>query len=68
MNVKFDNRFSEGTNQVFIAMTGDPKEMAMKLRQMAVEIDLRGKPTQENSTTFNRECQIITPVWNGKPY
>lgn len=68
MNVQFDERFATGENKVFIALTGDPQEIADKLRRMATDIERKGKPIQENSTSFKHECQIITPMWNGRRY
>lgn len=68
MILEFNSRFLHQENQVYIAMSGKPVEIADKLRKIATDIEKYGKPIQENLTTFGLECQIKTPIWNNKRY
>lgn len=64
--VTFDERFSKGDNQVYIAMSGDKDKMIEKLERVIKDIREHGRPIYENSTSFKLETQIKRPIWNGK--
>jgi hypothetical protein len=65
--INFSDRFNENGNQCYIALGGKPEEMINRLEMIIQDIKQHGKPIQMNVVTFGLDCQVITPIWNGKP-
>jgi hypothetical protein len=68
--INFNERFKHADNQCFIALSGSNKENIIAQLEDIIK-DLKsdyGKPIQKNVSGYGYECQIITPIWNGKKY
>ena len=59
---KFDSRFDEGSNQLFLAFNGPNEDLIKELETIIKDIKEYGKPVQTNNTSAYTELQIITPI------
>lgn len=67
MTVKFADDASKGENLLQVSISGDPKFIQQRLREIANEFDTAyGKPCQGIVSQFGEYTHVITPIWHGK--
>ena len=68
MFIEFDDRHSQESTQLFIALSGNKKEMKEQLLNIIAEFDSSyGKPRQ-GTILGNCIVSVVTPLWEGRKY